>query len=113
MVIHLQPDIQIGSTLDQIIFTIYGMKYDMSALRDKGKVIDGADKGAQVLFVVVLREEEHDVRRVLLCESNLITCSFNSLRWSSIFRERHRHEQHFHSLKHVNRWRKSPGASSP
>ena len=80
MVIHLQPDIQIGSTLDQIIFTIYGMKYDVSSLRDKGKVIDGADKGAQVLFVVVLREEEHDVRRVLLCELKLITCSFNSLK---------------------------------
>ena len=61
IVIHSQPDIQIGSTLDQIIFTIYGMKYDMPALRDKGKVIDGADKGAQVLFVVVLIEEEHDV----------------------------------------------------
>ena len=33
----------------------------MSALRDKGKVIDGADESAKVLFVVVLREEEHDV----------------------------------------------------
>ena len=47
--------------MDQIIFTIYGMKYDMPALRDKGKVIDGADESAQVLFVVVLSEEEHDV----------------------------------------------------
>ena len=33
----------------------------MSALRDKGKVIDGTDESAKVLFVVVLREEELDV----------------------------------------------------
>ena len=33
----------------------------MSVLRDKGKVIDGTDESAKVLFVVVLRKEGHDV----------------------------------------------------
>ena len=32
-------------------------EYKMSALRDKGKVIDGADESSQVLFIVVLRKD--------------------------------------------------------